>query len=503
MTANIDNEEIKLAIKTKLCNDLLHNSTLNSRTWSTKNNFSHDLTTGVILHLGSNEIISMIPFQYQEINMSKEALIILEEGSPEFKLFQHIPPSVGIKKSDVPLDNLQMVIGMNQAFQKKWIHMKRQNAEIYLFRTIPNINDEVQRLLQLIQTDFSISIDDVEYLKHRKLITIKNIKGFELTKGNQFTTDFNVRKESNLTSNLLIDDEWKNKIFKEYNFNSNGLQLDCGSLHPLLKMRDEFRKVFLELGYEEMSTDKFVESSFWNFDSLFQPQSHPARDAQDTFFLSDPDKTLSLPDYYVNEVKTVHESGGFGSVGYRYKWSEIEATKNILRTHTTAVSSRVLYELAQQKEFIPKKYFSIDRVYRNENLDQTHLTEFHQIEGLVIDYDLSLTNLIGCIKTFFLRCGIEKLKFKPAYNPYTEPSMEIFGYHPSLKKWMELGNSGIFRPEMLRPMGFPENVRVIAWGLSLERPTMIKYNIDNIRKLVGHKTDISFIQSHPICRLNK
>ena len=137
----------------------------------------------------------------------------------------------------------------------------------------------------------------------------------------------------------------------------------------------------------------------------------------------------------------------------------------------------MLYRLAQEKNggFKPKRYFSIDRVFRNETMDATHLCEFHQVEGLVADYDLSLGDLIGTIETFFRKIGITQLRFKPAYNPYTEPSMEIFGYHPDLKKWTEIGNSGMFRPEMLAPMGLPENVRVIAWGLSLERPTMIKY----------------------------
>jgi len=150
-----------------------------------------------------------------------------------------------------------------------------------------------------------------------------------------------------------------------------------------------------------------------------------------------------------------------------------------------------------------KKYFSIDRVYRNESLDQTHLAEFHQIEGLVADYDLSLRDLMGMLETFYHKIGIKKLRFKPAYNPYTEPSMEVFGYHEGLKKWIEVGNSGIFRPEMLLPMGLPENVNVIAWGLSLERPTMIKYGYENIRELVGYKTKISFIQNNPICRFDK
>jgi phenylalanyl-tRNA synthetase alpha chain len=156
-----------------------------------------------------------------------------------------------------------------------------------------------------------------------------------------------------------------------------------------------------------------------------------------------------------------------------------------------------------QEEFKPKKYFSIDRVFRNEAMDATHLAEFHQIEGLVADYDLTLGNLMGIISQFFSRLGITNLRFKPAYNPYTEPSMEIFGYHPGLKRWVEIGNSGVFRPEMLLPMGLPAGIRVIAWGLSLERPTMIKYGISNIRELVGHKINVDFVKQNPICRMDQ
>merc|ERR1719219_1737668 len=177
--------------------------------------------------------------------------------------------------------------------------------------------------------------------------------------------------------------------------------------------------------------------------------------------------------------------------------------KNLLRTHTTAVSARMLYKCAQQDKFKPQKYFSIDRVFRNETLDATHLAEFHQIEGVIADRDLTLGDLIGVLYQFFTKLGIEKLRFKPAYNPYTEPSMEIFSYHEGLGKWVEIGNSGIFRPEMLLPMGLPENVNVIAWGLSLERPTMIKYKIDNIRDLVGHKVNLKMVQDNPLCRLDK
>lgn len=187
---------------------------------------------------------------------------------------------------------------------------------------------------------------------------------------------------------------------------------------------------------------------------------------------------------------------------FRYDWNVEEAKKNILRTHTTAVSARMLKRLAEQKEFSPVKYFSIDRVFRNESLDATHLAEFHQVEGLIADRDLTLGDLIGTMQTFFQRWGIDKLQFKPAYNPYTEPSMEIFAWLKDQNRWVEIGNSGVFRPEMLRPMGLPENVRVIAWGLSLERPTMIKYGYKTIRQLFGHKVKLNLIGQHPICRFD-
>jgi len=258
------------------------------------------------------------------------------------------------------------------------------------------------------------------------------------------------------------------------------------------------------MGFVEMRTNRWVESSFWNFDALFQPQQHPARDAHDTFFISAPaigPEAQAPPADYVARVQAMHERGGEGSIGYRYNWSLAEAQKNILRTHTTAVSSRTLFELA--KDFKPRKFFSIDRVFRNEALDATHLAEFHQIEGVIIGPDLTLGDLIGTIKEFFERVGVTKIKFKPAYNPYTEPSMEVFAYHEVLHKWVEIGNSGMFRPEMLLPMGLPPNVRAIAWGFGLERPTMIKYGINNIRDLCGHKLDLNFVKTNAACRLDK
>ena len=95
------------------------------------------------------------------------------------------------------------------------------------------------------------------------------------------------------------------------------------------------------------------------------------------------------------------------------------------------------------------------------------------------------------------------LRFKPAFNPYTEPSTEIYAYCPSLDKTIEIGNSGVFRPEMLSPMGIPDDIKVIAWGLSLERPTMIMYDIPSIRSLFGPACSLEFIRGSPICVLDK
>ena len=167
----------------------------------------------------------------------------------------------------------------------------------------------------------------------------------------------------------------------------------------------------------------------------------------------------------------------------------------------------MLYKLAAQKgpdgRPPPARYFSIDRVFRNETVDATHLAEFHQVEGVIADYGLTLGGLMEFMEVFFGKMGITDLRFKPAYNPYTEPSLEIFSYHKGLGKLVEIGNSGMFRSEMLEAMGLPKDMRVFGWGLSLERPTMIKYKISNIRELLGHKVDLNFIERNPAVRLDK
>ncbi|KAJ3262053.1 hypothetical protein HK103_003896 [Boothiomyces macroporosus] len=446
--------------------------------------------------LGMVEYESLVTEKWELTAEGKE---ISETGSHEARVFNAIPAgSEGISIPEITkIVGNAAKFGQGAAFKAKWIS-KTSTGNIV--RAVDSITDQSQIDLTLIKnTGAHPDASVIAALKKRKLISPLKVTFYKVTKGIKFSTVI-VKEETDITAEMLLSGAWKNATFKKYNFEAVGAPPSRGHLHPLLKVRDEFKQIFFEMGFSEMPTNKYVESSFWNFDALFQPQQHPARDAHDTFFLSEPAVCHDLPGEYLERVKKVHSQGGYGSIGYNYNWDIKEAQKMVLRTHTTAISSNLLYQLAQQKEFKPVKWFSIDRVFRNETLDATHLAEFHQIEGVIADRNVTMGDLIGVLHGFCKKLGMEKLRFKPAYNPYTEPSMEIFAWHEGLNKWVEIGNSGMFRPEMLLPMGLPEDVRVIAWGLSTERPTMIKYGLNNIRELFGHKLDLEMVARNPICR---
>lgn len=276
-------------------------------------------------------------------------------------------------------------VGFSKAMSHGWIFLDKSSENPLIKRKMESIEDVTQQQLQaILKGDASGVADNIkaEY-KKRKLLQEITIKSFMLTKGPEFTTTLK-KLETDLTVEILTSGLWKDLTFKPYNFDALGAPPECGHLHPLMKVRSEFRQIFLEMGFSEMPTNMYVESSFWNFDALFQPQQHPARDAQDTFFLTNPEKSYKFPIDYVERVKEIHEKGGYGSVGYRYNWKFEEAQKNVLRTHTTAVTARMLYKLAQSGNGdMPVKYFSIDKVFRNETLDATHLAEFHQVIHLI------------------------------------------------------------------------------------------------------------------------
>jgi len=502
--------DAKSVVEDQILGAIENGATINTGDFARANPTTGDFTTD------HNAIVSVTNSLYasgyvvtakkvdNSTSLTAEGTSVVSEGSPEARLFR------GVKAVDGGLTKAELnqefgavaKIGMSHCMKRKWLRVDKESGKIQANQD--EIVDEVQEMLKSLES-LSLDAKTKKQLKKRKLVVDVKTNTYDVSKGPKYRRQ-RVKEHAELTADMVQSGAYKNLEFKQYNWNAGVNKLPHGTLHPLLKVRAEFRQILMGMGFEEMPTNRYVESSFWNFDTLFQPQQHPARDSHDTFFLTDPVTTAEdrLGDAaYVQLVSDTHETGGpvEGSVGWRYEWSKQEASKNLLRTHTTAVSSRMLYQLANQPGgFKPKKYFSIDRVFRNESVDNTHLAEFHQVEGFVADYDLTLGDLMGTIKEFFVKIGIEDVKFKPAYNPYTEPSMEIFGFSKELDKWIEMGNSGIFRPEMLEPMGLPKDVRVIAWGLSLERPTMIKYGIKNIRTLFGPDVDIKMIQSNPLAR---
>uniref|UniRef100_A0A915PI14 phenylalanine--tRNA ligase n=1 Tax=Setaria digitata TaxID=48799 RepID=A0A915PI14_9BILA len=470
--------------------------------YATTNREDHQKVVGAVKSLEAfNGLVETEERVSKTFELTAEGIEVAENGSHEAKIFILTGPN-GIDQMELmklPFGK----VGISKAIASGWIAVDKSAGALRLVRKVETINDKVQNELKMIleKNIKNLTAKTFVELKKRKLLTEINIKSYLVKKGPLFSTVLN-KLEVDLTADMITSNSWRTKLFKKYNFDALGVLPSGGHLHPLMKVRNEFRQIFFQMGFAEMPTNRYVESSFWNFDALFQPQQHPARDAHDTFFVSDPETSSSFPEDYLQRVKKVHAEGGYGSRGYNYDWKLEEAQKNVLRTHTTAVSARQLYKLAKE-DFKSTKMFSIDRVFRNETLDATHLAEFHQVEGVIAEKNLTLAHVMGLFTEFFRKCGIKNLRFKPTYNPYTEPSMEIFAFHEGLKKWVEIGNSGMFRPEMLLPMGLPSDVNVAGYGLSLERPTMIRYGIDNIRDLFGPKVDLRMVYENPMCYLDK
>ena len=289
-----------------------------------------------------------------------------------------------------------------------------------------------------------------------------------------------------ITPELLKKDSlWKGKKFRRYDLNSKAPEIFGGKRHFVNQATDYARKVWTEMGFVEMS-GKMVQSSFWNFDALFTPQDHPVREMQDTFFISNAEES-ELPDRkIVSKVKESHQTGIDGSKGWQYQWNEKEAMKTVLRTHTTCISAQTLAKI--KKEEIPGKFFAVGKVFRNETLDWKHGFEFNQTEGIVVDKNANFRHLLGYLKQFFEKMGFEKIRFRPSFFPYTEPSVEIDVWHPERKIWFELGGAGIFRPEVVIPL-FGEHVNVLAWGPGFDRMLMDYYEIKDLREM--YKNNIS------------
>ena len=284
-----------------------------------------------------------------------------------------------------------------------------------------------------------------------------------------------------ITPEMIQSGDWKDKDFQKYSLNTKTTRTQHATLHPFTRFIEEIRLIFLQMGFQEIEGD-YVQSAFWNMDALFIPQDHPARELQDTLYL-DNSESFDLEDKeLVKKIKDIHENGGdTESTGWGGKWDVEKAKKALLRTHTTVNTIKYLAENPKP----PARVFGVGRVFRYESVDSTHLPEFTQVEGIIMEKDASFAMLIGVLKEFYKRMGFSEVRVRPAYFPYTEPSLEIEVVFNG--KWLELGGAGVFRPEVTAPFGI--EYPVLAWGLGLERLAMLKLGLKDIRMLFQSDLD--------------
>jgi len=442
------------------------------------------------------------------INLNEEGKYHAKKSLPERRLIRGLLKLGGratiekaVKESD--LEKKFLTIALGWLHRKGWATIEKKKGLLKTQKEPPKGVDE--ELLSLLDMEGLLIVERlskqlraaVPILKRRKLVRTdeKTLRELELTEGGWELIEQGiemVKEVSQLTPELIRTGEWRRAKLRRFDVTAPGPVVYPGKIHPVQQIVQTVREIFLEMGFTEIR-GPIVETAFWNFDALFQPQDHPAREMQDTFYLAHP-KAGRLPNRnIVNAVAKTHEDGWkTGSRGWEYSWSLDEAKRLILRTHTTSVTIR---HLAEHKE-PPVKVFSVDRVYRNEKVDYKRLAEFHQIEGIIMDRNVTLQDLMGTLKEFYLKLGLKKVQFWPSYFPYTEPSAQSTVYVPELKAWMELCGMGIFRPEVVEPLGIKHPV--LAWGGGLERLIMLKLGVDDMRFL--YKNDLGWIRRTPICR---
>ncbi|CAK5074747.1 unnamed protein product [Meloidogyne enterolobii] len=313
-------------------------------------NIDHQKIVGAIKSLQSHEeLVDVKEIKISKLQLTPEGEQVLAEGSHEYRVFdlvgeQGVPKAIIDKESFGP-------IGFGKAISAGWITTEVKNGVSLVVRKAKLVEDKARHeLKQIKEGTHNLDTKTIGNLKKRKWISEISVKALIVSKGPNFNENLS-KPELDLTTEMISTGSWRNKNFKKYNFEAMGIIPQSGHLHPLLKVRAEFRDIFFQMGFSEMPTNKFVESSFWNFDALFQPQQHPSRDSHDTFFLTEPAISTEFPKDYVERVKKVHSEGGYGSLGYKYDWNIKEAQKNLLRTHTTAVSARQLYSLAKKVSF--------------------------------------------------------------------------------------------------------------------------------------------------------
>lgn len=443
--------------------------------------------------LGKKGLIEIQKEEHVSYLLTPEGERFLREGLPEERAFDLLVKENGASTSAV-MDSLGPKDGKIAIAQLAKLGMKPRNGRIEVLETEPSRSVFIARkeFLASIEKEESPDRELLDHFRKREDVILEKKHSVRLVtltdEGRELSSTASDQEAiAEITPEILSTGSWKGKAFRRYDLNAPVERAYSSSLHPITILTEKVRKIFLEMGFTEMD-GHYIEYSGWNMDALFIPQDHPARDMQDTFYL-DTEKELPFEDPEIlTTLKKTHEKGIPGYSGWGYSWDIEKAREPLLRTHTTVSTIRYLYHHRKS----PQAAFSVEKVFRHESVDWKHLAELHQIEGTYYAKDANLSTLMWLMKEFYAKLGFTDLKFIPSYYPYTEPSLDVVVKING--KEMELGGSGVFRPEVTRPLGLKEPV--VAWGLGLERLAMIYYGLDDIRQI--YQSDIDWLRTFSV-----
>jgi len=466
-----------------------------------KTGLAHAAVMRAALSLELKNLIRITERKIQRVSLNDEGRIYAETGLPERRLVNALAEMGGEAALDKALEAASLgknlwAIALGWLSRKGWGRIEKKTRIVRLLKKPAEGADE--RLIKLLKSRGTMDLesldgelqDAVKLLKGRKIIEVheETWRKLELTEDGWEIVKKGIeisREVSQVTPELLVTGKWREVKLRRYNIKASVAPIWPGKKHPYLRFLDDLKQKLIALGFKEM-TGPIVELSFFNCDGLYMPQDHPAREVHDMYFIRNPEYgDLERYKGFLENVRETHENGWkTGSKGWRYSFSSLEAARLMLRSQTTAASVRMLIS---EKLEIPGKYFAIARCFRPDVIDKTHLTEFNQVEGIIVGEDLSLKDLLGILRRFAIEvAGADEVKYRPDYFPFTEPSVELVAYKRGYG-WMEFGGSGIFRPEVTLPLGI--EVPVLAWGLGVDRLFMMKTGIDDIRYLFSQDLD--------------
>ncbi|MFU8868239.1 phenylalanine--tRNA ligase subunit alpha [Natronococcus sp.] len=464
-----------------------------------------ETVTGAAFELEEQGLVAVEERVEETISLTDEGTEYVEDGLPEVRLYEAAleagadadPVSMGRVIGSSGLEGAAVDIALSNYARKGYGSI--DSGEITADPDADPAADSEANALESLAGEETLEAGDVlDQLERRGLVEVAEATSREVTLTEQGVTELMAGVETaetvgQVTPELLTSGEWADVEFAEYNVEADAETVEGGRVHVLREMSERVKDVLVGMGFEEMD-GPHADADFWINDCLFMPQDHPARTHWDRFALERPTHIDELPEDLVERVERAHREGvGEDGEGYHSPWDENFARALALRGHTTSLSTRYLSGEQIGEIEPPARYFSVEKAYRNDTLDATHLLEFYQIEGWVMAEDLSVRDLMGTFEEFYAQFGIEDIQFKPHYNPYTEPSFELFGTHPTTGELIEIGNSGIFREEMLEPLGV--ECDVMAWGLALERLAMLTTGAEDIRDLHGTLADLEFLRN--------